>query len=67
MFMVQDDTECPSIGELIDLLEAAQIAHETGSKDKTVAEILIYIEVPTHLNQPAESIFFDTVNRWLHQ
>ena len=32
--MVQDDAECPAIGELIDLLEAAQIAHKTGSKDK---------------------------------
>lgn len=34
-FVVQDDAECPSIGELTDLLEAAQIAYETGSEDKT--------------------------------
>ena len=38
--MVQDDAECPSIGKLINLLEAAQIVHRTGGKDKTVAEIL---------------------------
>ena len=40
MIVVQDDAECPSIGELIDLLEAAWTAHETGSEDKTVVEIL---------------------------
>ena len=63
--MVQDDAECPSIGELIDLLEAAQIAHETGSKDKTVAEILterFTLKYP-HIQINRPSRFLDTVNR----
>ena len=48
-FVLQNDTEFPSIGELIDFLEAAQIAYETGSEEKTVAEILteMFIKVPT--------------------
>lgn len=64
-FVVQDYTECPSIGELVDMLEEAQLAHEIGRKKKSVAEILterftskypaIRIHRPSH--------FFDTAMR----
>ena len=64
-FVVQDDAECPSIGGLIDLLEAAQIAHETGSEDKIVAEILTEMFTSKHphvqINRPSR--FLDTVKR----
>ena len=64
-FVVQDDAECPSIGELIDLLEAAQIVQRTGGKDKTVAEILtesFTLKYP-HIQINRPSRFLDTVNR----
>ena len=65
MFVVQEDADCPSIGELIDLLEAAQIAHKTGSEAKTVAEILTerFTSKYPHIQINRPSRFLDTVNR----
>lgn len=64
-FVLQNDTEFPSIGELIDFLEAAQIAYETGSEEKTVAEILTerFISKYPHVPISRPSRFLDTVKR----
>ena len=54
-----------SIGGLIDLLEAAQIAHETGSEDKIVAAILteMFTSKYPHVQINRPSRFLDTVKR----
>ena len=59
IFVVQDDAECPSITwGCTDCSRNRKRGHNSGWNPHWK----VYIEVPTHSNQPAGS-FFDTVNR----
>ncbi len=63
--MLQDVAEYPSIGELVDVLDNAQIAHETGSNGKTVGEILteLFTLKYPHVQIHRPNRFLDTVKR----